>query len=274
MKAKILICCHKPCDYLQEEPFLPVHGGKAMATVDLNMQGDDTGDNISHKNSYYNELTVMYWAWKNLKDVDVIGLCHYRRYFDFHHRDTVISVPTAHFHQTDVSIPPSVLNSLKEGEIVLCTASVLPFSVGTYYCTLHQSDDFRTLEKFINETQSDSMKKAFWEVMHNSNLFSPFNMFIMHRSDFEKYCSWLFPLLEELEKRIDYASYSPYQSRVLGFISERLLNVFVHEQKMRIKYRPIIWFTDEVGDTHYSRLNNFIFKTKKRIAFWIQKRHW
>ena len=153
MKAKILICCHKPCDYPQEEPFLPVHGGKAMATVDLNMQGDDTGDNISYKNSYYNELTVMYWAWKNLKDVDVIGLCHYRRYFDFHHRGAVICVPTAQFHQTDVSIPASVLNSLKEGEIVLCTASVLPFSVGTYYCTLHQSDDFRTLEKFINETQ-------------------------------------------------------------------------------------------------------------------------
>ena len=26
----------------------------------------------------------MYWAWKNLKNVDVIGLCHYRRYFDFY----------------------------------------------------------------------------------------------------------------------------------------------------------------------------------------------
>ncbi len=99
-------------------------------------------------------------------------------------------------------------------------------------------------------------------------------MFIMRRSDFERYCSWLFPLLEELEKRIDYASYSPYQSRVLGFISERLLNVFVHEQKMRIKYKRVIWFTDEVGGTHYSRLSVFIFKTKKRIAFWIQKRHW
>ena len=41
-------------------------------------------DSISNKNDSYCELTGMYWALKNLKNVDVIGLCHYRRYFDFH----------------------------------------------------------------------------------------------------------------------------------------------------------------------------------------------
>ncbi|MCL2520879.1 MAG: DUF4422 domain-containing protein, partial [Spirochaetaceae bacterium] len=44
--------------------------------------GDDTGDNISEKRLSYNELTVMYWAWKNVK-ADYYGLCHYRRYFSF-----------------------------------------------------------------------------------------------------------------------------------------------------------------------------------------------
>lgn len=272
MKAKILVCCHKPCDYPTEEPYLPIQGGKAYAKLDLGIQGDNTGDNISAKNSYYNEMTTIYWAWKNLKDVDVIGLCHYRRFFDFHHNGMVRHVPTANFYKTDLSVPSSFINSLAEGEVVMRTPSVLPYSVGTYYCTLHQSDDFRTLELIFNKTQSNTMKKAFGEVMHNSNLYSPYHMFIMRRKDFEDYCSWLFPLLEELEKHIDYASYSPYQSRVLGFIGERLLNIYVHAQKMQIKYRPVIWFTDEVSDSK-SPFNRFVNKTKNRIAFWIQKRH-
>ena len=52
MKAKILVCCHKPCDYPREEPYLPIQGGKSISTIDLGIQGDDTGDNISLKNSY------------------------------------------------------------------------------------------------------------------------------------------------------------------------------------------------------------------------------
>ena len=48
-----------------------------------NMIGDDTGDNISELNRNFNELTAIYWAWKNydkLGNPDYIGLAHYRRF--------------------------------------------------------------------------------------------------------------------------------------------------------------------------------------------------
>ena len=30
----------------------------------------------------YCELTAQYWAWKNIHDVEFIGFCHYRRFFN------------------------------------------------------------------------------------------------------------------------------------------------------------------------------------------------
>lgn len=59
---------------------MPLHVGRAVSE-DLGYMGDDTGDSISAANQYYGELTGLYWLWKNCHDVDIIGICHYRRYF-------------------------------------------------------------------------------------------------------------------------------------------------------------------------------------------------
>ena len=81
--VKILVCCHKPDYFKSDDVYMPIHVGKAISKYELGIQDDVTGDNISKENPSCCELTGMYWAWKNLKNVDVIGLCHYRRYFDF-----------------------------------------------------------------------------------------------------------------------------------------------------------------------------------------------
>ena len=79
--SKIIVCCHKNALLKQSDSYIPVHVGKALTGEDFGLIGDNTGDNISLKNSSYCELTGMYWAWKNLSGVDFIGLCHYRRPF-------------------------------------------------------------------------------------------------------------------------------------------------------------------------------------------------
>ena len=82
-KIKILVSAHKDV-YVPENILLqPIQAGAALAEKRLpGMLHDDEGQQISGKNKAYCELTVQYWAWKNL-EADYYGFFHYRRYLDF-----------------------------------------------------------------------------------------------------------------------------------------------------------------------------------------------
>lgn len=82
MKVKIMVAAHRKFPMPKDtELYLPVLvGAKNNYKPEIKYQRDDEGNNISEKNSNYNELTALYWAWKNL-DADVVGLVHYRRLF-------------------------------------------------------------------------------------------------------------------------------------------------------------------------------------------------
>ena len=62
-----------------------------------------------------------------------------------------------------------------------------------------------------------------------------FNMFLMRRELVDKYCRWLFPILEELERRIGGENLSAFQGRLYGRVSEILFNVWLEEEKKQGK---------------------------------------
>ncbi len=67
-----------------------------------------------------------------------------------------------------------------------------------------------------------------------------YNMFIMKKKDFDEYCKWLFDILFKLESQIDISNYDNYQSRIFGFLSERLFNVWIKKHNLKIKEIPVI----------------------------------
>ena len=62
-----------------------------------------------------------------------------------------------------------------------------------------------------------------------------FNMFIMKRPQFDAYCQWLFDILFEVEATIDISEYSPSEARVFGYLSERMLDVWLETNPVRAK---------------------------------------
>jgi hypothetical protein len=222
MNIKILVAAHKNYVMPQDQNlYLPIFVGKDLhPDVNHTFQGDNTGDNISVKNAHYNELTAIYWAWRNL-DADAIGLVHYRRYLSLHKQKDLTSV-------LDQAQTESLL---KDHDIILPKKrNYYIESNYSHYVHAHHAEPLDLTRKIIEQDYSMYLN-AFDEVMQRKSAHM-FNMFIMKQQPFDEYCQWLFDILAKVEQNLDISDYNQYEARVYGFISERLLDVWlaVNEQ--------------------------------------------
>lgn len=182
---------------------------------------DSYEGNISKKNPYYCELTGLHWMWKESK-ADVIGLVHYRRY---------LKSKNGGILEKD-----EILDILSEYDIII--PKRVDLIKNTYWENFegHFIYDSLVLTRDIIKELSPDYLKTFDEVMGQSS-FSNFNMFISKRETILGYCEWVFPILEELERRIDLDE-SP---RVFGFVTEAIFNVWIEHNKLKAKELPIYY---------------------------------
>ena len=269
--TKILVCCHKPDNFKNDEVYMPIHVGKANSKYDLGIQGDDTGDNISKENPHFCELTGLYWAWKNMQPVDYIGLCHYRRYFNFHTHGTMFSdstiIHSEKFDDLDLSLP-NIDGLFSQYDAVIAKPRIYPYSLSVDYCVGQVSEDLLTLYEVVEAKYPDysvDMKNVFLK----NNKLSHYNMFILRWEDFNNYCEWLFDVLFEVRKKINIENYSVYQGRIWGFMSERLLQVWLLHNNKRVKHYPIYWIVDNKQQKSiFNRMQRYL---RAKLAFWIVK---
>lgn len=248
MSIKIMIAAHKQCDMPNDDLYLPIHVGKALnPNKDFGYQGDNTGENISKKNPYYCELTAIYWGWKNLK-IDYIGLAHYRRHFCLKRKgkdwDSILTSEEAESlcKQYDLILP-------KKRKLYIET-------VYSHYNHTFDGEHFYNTRKIISQKCPEYL--ASFDKLMNSRCQHLFNMFIMKRELFNSYCEWMFPILEELETYYDLKNMDPFQARLIGRVSERLMDVWVMKNNLKYKEIDYIYF----GKSNY---------TKKILGFIMAK---
>ncbi|HEB7538874.1 TPA: DUF4422 domain-containing protein, partial [Campylobacter coli] len=250
---KILVGYHKPAVLLKDEILTPIHLGRALATeaskdgemskedfewMCKNMIGDDTGDNISHLNRYFCELTGIYWAWKNydkLGNPDYIGFMHYRRIFDFCGDSAKLplngefNIPElSYIDDCDKNIylnNTNIINTFLECNGVVFKAQ----NINPYLHYEHAGDflkikDYDTCLKIIDKKfckYSNASKE------YNNGEVSYFcNMFVMLREDFFEYCSFIFGVLFECQRLIDIGKYNAIEQGVFGYLGEWLSGIF------------------------------------------------
>lgn len=197
---------------------------------------DKVGDSIAHKNLNYCELTGIYWLWKNcsLKNSDVIGICHYRRYFTSRWN---------YFLYTYFNIKPKILkyetieSELEDNDIIVPKPIKIWRTVKEYYSDVHYLKDLENTRIIIGKLYPEYLKE--FDNTMNSHYYYFGNMMICKKEFFDEYCEWLFNILFELEIISDISSYDKYQSRIYGFLSERLLQVWINKNGLKIRTYPI-----------------------------------
>ena len=248
MNIEVFTCYHKQYPVPESDVIVPIHVGKARSSAMLDMQGDNEGsDHISHKNPYYCELTALYWAWKN-SSADAIGLFHYRRFLNFKNNKSKVVSDLNNLGQKFNINKENIQKLLKHNDIILPQKAKRSLPLYDNYASRHISSDLDLVIEIIEKDYPAMIPVSKKVLKQNLGYFS--NMLIAHKNIFHEYCEWLFDILFKVEAQIhsDVINRESYQQRVYGFLSERLLTIFIEYKKqtsnIKIAEVPVI-FVDE-----------------------------
>ena len=260
----IFISSHKPAEHIEGKYFIPIQVGAALPgkkKIDGFIQ-DNIGDNISDKNLRFCELTAQYWAWKNV-DSEYYGFFHYRRYLGFNtsfskNESIWGTLEEPRFSNSLVKKynldDKSVKALVEQYDIVLPEIKDITVMPGHSKNIRQQYVSSGYLHEKDLDIMMDVLKEKYPEFYpyaisfmsgHKSYLN---NMFIMKKDIFNKYCGWLFDILFECDKRINYTDYSVEAIRTPGHLAERLLNIYIAYLKdnndYKIKELPTVVLLD------------------------------
>ena len=235
---KIYVVTHKDAKlYMLPEGYEIIHAGHAQAKEKFGYLGDDTGDNISHLNLYLNEITALYWLWKNTSH-DFIGFVHYRRFFTLDGKN-ILTTDAAReiLRESDIIVIYCDFGyiALRDWKAVLSTRKLAEHVINT-------------IRKYIALRQPDYL--AAYDRVNNSFGVFCYEIFITRREIFNAYCEWLFSFIidatEEILATTDIAnSDDPRIYRAISFTAEHLMTVWLIKNRLKIKTLPII-FRDDI----------------------------
>lgn len=268
MNVKILVAYHKFDEIIKDSVYTPIYLGKKLKDIvtkdgrisnnefkKLNklMLGDDTGDNISIKNRNYNEMTAVYWAWKNYEELgnpEYIGLVHYRRQFIL--KDTKIEneewLKNSNVYQFEFLdnecrelINSKYLEKIlqKYDGVTSCLYDLRNLNNTYASCRdrfiemVHLSGDIYDIAmKYIYDNLLDYREDLIKFQSEPKNYLC--NMFIFKKEDFFEYSEFVFSVLNEILAHKElYIDGDNIQMRAPGFICEWLTTIYIYHAQRK-----------------------------------------
>ena len=216
-----------------------IHAGHAQAEEDFGYNGDDTGDNISRLNSFLDEVTALYWIWKNTAHTHT-GFVHYRRFL-------TLDPTQKTFDAEKILSAKEILQLLRDYDIITMKEGLTDRTQREMLIRSTGNPDFiyageTIIRKHLAHAHPDYVD-AFDEMMDGFTLFMC-GIHIARRDVFNAWCEWLFSFIIdatiEFNNRIvlgetPFAELPHVYSRLPSFFCERLFTVWLTKSHLRIK---------------------------------------
>lgn len=276
--VKIAVAYHRESWVVSDRVLTPVLAGSAVSTqpskdgrivlgedfLSRMKFRDDFGENISTLNRAVNEMSVVYWVWKNYErfgNPTHVGLAHYRRLFvaDLSRplpRRTWF--PKSHMHCYDskdvflrATSGEAVTRALSDADVLVpfrYDASLARRGHGLKRCRdrfvqlMHGQKGplYDEMERLVLAAHPDLAPEVEYLASHADHYVC--NMFVLPREVFFGYCEFLFPILFRLVE-LNEDETDPVLRRAPGFLSEFLTSIFlshiVRTGGLRVRELPL-----------------------------------
>lgn len=224
---KIFMCCHKGYDIVP--PLCePMQCGSAIFPPIEGALRDDGGENISHRNREYCELTAHYFAWKNVA-TDYYGFCHYRRFFCA----GKTRLPYIALRRLSERNRKALLGSeeywrrlITSHEIITVKSENMGLTVREHYINApyQYAEDLEIFVKILTKNHPELAAAADEYLSQNECYFC--NMFVMDKPHFFEYCTILFGALSEFDgQKTMHGSFQA--DRTDGYLGEVFTGIYI-----------------------------------------------
>ena len=200
------------------------------------------GDHLP--NERWSELSAIYSIWKDGPVTDVVGFCHYRRFFNFSaaaedERQQTIEESMIDRVKGDFTCP-GLISSIDKGLIVVAKPIDLGMPVFDNYSRYHNTNDYLTMFAIVADSVP-WLLPFLAEDFSSSHMYAN-NMFLMNWERFDTICSAWFSVLMEFCERVGADRAGKYQNRDVSFLSERLFNALIKyagSQGIEVRQQPV-----------------------------------
>jgi len=237
----IAVCYHKKAMIFESDAVTPMQLGRAVADINLDMRGDDTGNNISSRNRFYSEDTALWWLWKN-SNATIKGCMHYRRLLDLNNPgksdyDVVledIQEPQKFIVKKLGLDSKNIKTMLKSADILTANGiDVSKWSAPTV------AEQFKATHiPYHWDIAMDIVRRDFPEIyptalrISNGKIGHFHNLVIMKADLFDAMCEFCFHITETMSKMIDetrpeFNDNWRFTARYLSFVWERMCGIYL-----------------------------------------------